>query len=369
MNKKISDIMDCVEYYPLTVNEQETQSTERIVDLTMRKINAEKAAGYSLTPRGVRKGFASIAAAFALTLALAGVALAAVLSRSDFFESVFGNGISGRPEVEVVTKPSGSSYERPVIERVEVDVEKADAILGDYIAESGKVMEVNGFTFTIQSYVMDKNGIACLSYTLENPDGLDILHDAGGGVVYYYDEAFFPENMRLVDPLFETTSGKMLDERTYIDNSRSTDTKAALVTYITPFYTASDDDGIVMSIKGSSADGDGNYTLKELDKLIMPAASKVGAQKFTGEEFSVSVSPVGIMITTTLPNIDGKVRKIIINYADGGEYIVSSDSPNVYNASVASQDENGRAIWEAFNRLVDVDNVESVTINGEELTR
>jgi hypothetical protein len=77
MNKKISDIMDCVEYYPLTVHERETQSTERIVDFTMNKINAEKTVEYNYITGRARRGFASVAIAAVLVVALAGAAFAA----------------------------------------------------------------------------------------------------------------------------------------------------------------------------------------------------------------------------------------------------------------------------------------------------
>ncbi|MDR0819544.1 MAG: hypothetical protein LBN43_08250 [Oscillospiraceae bacterium] len=76
MNKKISDIMDCVEYYPLSVQEKKTRSAERIVNLTMKKITAEKAAVSSYVPRRTRKSLASVALAAVLVVALAGTAFA-----------------------------------------------------------------------------------------------------------------------------------------------------------------------------------------------------------------------------------------------------------------------------------------------------
>jgi hypothetical protein len=336
----------------------------------MRKINNSKTAEYSHTPRRARKRFASVAIAAVLVIALAGTALAAALSHGDFFESVFGTGIPGRADIEVVTNPPGSTYELPVVQREAVDADKAEALIGGYVVDSSEAIEANGFTLTVQSYAMDKNGIAVLTYTLENPDGLDILHDAGSGCVYYFDEAFSePWGPRLVEPMFTTTLGEMLlDSRTFIDSSRSTDTKATLVTYITPFGAISDKDGITMTLMGYSEGDNRKLAPPDLAKIIMPAAAKIDTKKFSGKTFSAAVSPVGIMITTTLPDIDGKAYTIIIKYADGSEYIVKSDTPvYILNASVESQ--HGQSIWAAFNRLVDSDNVESVIISGEELTR
>ena len=57
----------------------ETWSSERVKELTMRKINDSKAAGHSHTPRRARRGVASAAIAAALVLAFAGTAFAAWL--------------------------------------------------------------------------------------------------------------------------------------------------------------------------------------------------------------------------------------------------------------------------------------------------
>jgi hypothetical protein len=67
MNKRISDIFDCVEYCPLRVREEKTQSSERIIDLTMKKITADEAADGGVTRRA-RRRFAAVAVAAVLVV-------------------------------------------------------------------------------------------------------------------------------------------------------------------------------------------------------------------------------------------------------------------------------------------------------------
>ena len=293
-------------------------------------------------------------------------ALAIGLTHTDFIKSVFGNDIVSREE-ETVTNPGGSSYTLPAGEREDVDAKSAENIIGSYIAEAGTTVEANGFTFTIESYVMDSNGVACLTYTLENPKGLDILHDAGGGCVSYYDKDYEEEGFRLVEPLFRTTSGSMLDSCTYIDSSKSTDIKATLVAYITPFGTVADADGIIITIAGYSEGDNKNMAPPTLATITLPASTKVASSEFTGDDITACISPVGIMITSpTFRSGDCQIHELLIEYADGSEYIVKSEDPYILNSSVSSL--NGQTVWDAFNRLVNVDNVTSIVINGSKLT-
>jgi hypothetical protein len=308
----------------------------------------------------------TVIAAAAVVTVLAGSALAAGLTHTDFIQSVFGSGISGREE-ETVTNPWGSAYTLPASEREDVDAERAEAIIGSYIAEAGTTVEANGFTFTINSYVTDLSGIACLTYTLENPLGLDILHDAGGGEVSYYDEDYEAKGFRLVEPLFAAESGAMLDSRTYLDAGRSTDTKAALVVYVTPFGAVAADDGIIMKIMGYAENDDKSLAPPVLATIMLPASAKVAGMEFSGGDITATISPVGIMVTSSaFADGDCQVRDLRIKYSDGSTYVVESEDPYIHNASVSSAD--GKTIWEAFNRLVDVDKVTSVIVNGSELT-
>ena len=345
-----------------------TFTAERIRELTMKKVhsNAHNASDYRYSaPRRIIPRFATIAVTLIITLTLATVAYATnAFGVRDFINTAFGTGI-GNVEGMTVDKPGGSSYELPAAEREDVDNETAQGIIGGYVESSNTTVSANGFTFTVLDYVMDENGLAVITYTLENPDGINgILHDAGVPGVYYDDEkAAKPEDMRLTEPMFTTTSGKMLDSGTYIDRSLSSDTKATLVVYITPFNPIAAGEGIVMNITG--------YENREYNNSLatvnLPALDRLTAREFTGKDFSASVSPIGITVRTTLPSIDAKFHDWSIRYKDDSEYVLVSSAPYIMNTTADSLDMETNTSWSAFNRLVDIENIESVSIEGNVL--
>ena len=160
----------------------------------------------------------------------------------------------------------------------------------------------------------------------------------------------------------------MLDSRTYLDASRSTDTKATLVVYIAPFAPAEDADGITMTIDGYTEDADKSLAPPVLSTLTLPASSKVAAMEYSSGDISAYISPVGMTITSqSFRSGDCQIDELRIKYSDGSEYIVESEDPYIHNATVSAMD--GKTIWTAFNRLVDVDDVVSVILDGSELTR
>lgn len=323
-----------------------------------------------------------VVAVAAAAAVLAGTALAigfhadfiqTAFGNADFIQTAFGNEVEGR-EVEPLTEEGESgetySYTFPASQRVPVDSDTADSLIGDSIVDVGESIEANGYTVTVESAVMDENGIACVTYTLENPDGLDILKIYEGNSVDY-DDAENIGNSRLVKPEFTITSDNYqgrndsfnyLDNSTFIDKSRSTDTCATLVVYITPFGTVSSDDGMLMTLKGYVS---GVYTT--FGSVEIPASAKVVATEFTDGTITASISPVGINVSSSSFNPgDLMVSELRIEYADGSEYVVRSDEENVLNVTSNSGDD--QADYMAFNRLVDVGSIASVIVNGETLT-
>ena len=346
----------------------------------------------------------TVAAAAAV---LAGTALAmgfhadfiqtAIGFHTDFIQTAFGNEVEGREEF-TLEKGGGDEETYPAVERVPVDADTAEALIGDSIVDVGESIEANGYTVTVESAVMDENGIACVTYTLENPEGVDTFTIFEGNSVDYGDAENI-ENSRLVEPEFTITSDNYqnendsfnhLDDRTVIDESRSTDTCATLVAYITPFGTVSSDDGMLMTLKGYV---DGVYTT--FGSIEIPASAKLPAAEFTDGAITASISPVGIKLTyqsisqvineteTKSAFVEGGADtpeatpdgvedlpsgpdNVVIKYADGSEYVLESSDPYLYNIGVGST--KGLNIYMAFNRLVDVDSVTAVVVDGETLT-
>jgi hypothetical protein len=97
VEKRISDVLDCIEYNPLHVPDDQSISTERITEIAMSKIHSDQLERVEPQPRraarrSVRR-FGTVAAAAVLTAILAGAALA-VTGKLDFAgiaDSLFGD--------------------------------------------------------------------------------------------------------------------------------------------------------------------------------------------------------------------------------------------------------------------------------------
>ena len=85
---------------------------------------------------------------------------------TDFFRSAFGTGIESYP-AEVITEENGNQWISPANERVEVDANAAEEIVGDHVISAEQTLEVCGYTITVDSYLVDDNGIGVLTYTVE----------------------------------------------------------------------------------------------------------------------------------------------------------------------------------------------------------
>lgn len=85
------------------------------------------------------------------------------------------------------------------------------------------------------------------------------------------------------------------------------------------------------------------------------------------------VSPLGLYYESDVDRGNLVVRELVVAYADGSEYVVESERDNVLNMlfstaiypadSGIQQGDSGRYVV-VFNRLVDVDQVESVRLEG-----
>ena len=301
-----------------------------------------------------RRGIKTLLVA-AVIMSLLTVTAFAVGMHTGFIESAFGTGVSSR-----------EGYER-----VNVDADLAENLIGQYIAQVGTVVELGDFTFTIDSAVMDQNGLACIRYTVENPNGLEAKN------VYYAQRGEFPPYTLV----YETELGKILSDETLEDETLRSETRRTFVAYISPFAPVAADEGLVMETTlWLDAEPAGPAA-----QVSIPAEAKVGALTFTGGNLRASVSPIGIEIempdaeailpqkgaqadpASPVPTPDIsynlKLNELRIVYADGSEYVVIDGSS--FNASKGSV--HDKTLRFVFNRLVDTDRIEALVINGETL--
>ena len=151
------------------------------------------------------------------------------------------------------------------------------------------------------------------------------------------------------------------------DVEASTDTKLVGAAYFGPFRgtigeglvwsLVSREDGGQSSVQATNAAGESTY---------LPAAT-LSAKEFKDEDGStVELSPIGMVQHPA--RADQHVREVVIRFTDGTEYTVyrwGVDDPVVnnvlsYGYGWENEDDGARV----FNRLVDVDAVESIVLRG-----
>ena len=307
------------------------------------------------------------AVAIAATTALvASAAYAAV--NVDFTQLAFGS--KGNADVEAHTvveqdcinpvTGEPKSWVAPSRTWANVDEQTAERLLDGYVFDAGLTAESHGYTLTVGQCVMDENGNGIAAITIENPDGVDIA-DAGYGEVYLSNDA-------PVFELVESPDGESpWDVRIVRDVEASTDTKLVGAAYFGPFR-GTIGEGLVWSL--ASREGGGQSVVQAAnatgESTYLPAAT-LPAKEFKGEDGStVELSPIGMVQHPA--RADQHVREVVIRFTDGTEYTVDrwgvddpvANSVLSYGYGWENEDDGARM----FNRLVDVDAVESIVLRG-----
>ena len=317
-------------------------------------------------PRGRLRVRTAVAIA-ATTALVASAAYAAV--NVDFAQLAFGP--KGNADVEAHTvveqdcinpvTGEPKSWVAPSRTWVDVDEQTVERLLDGYVFDAGlTTAESHGYTLTVGQCVMDENGNGIAAITIENPDGVDIS-DAGYGEVYLSNDA-------PVFELVESPDGKSpWDIRIVRDVEASTDTKLVGAAYFGPFR-GTIGEGLVWSL--ASREGGGQSSVQATnaagESTYLPAAT-LPAKEFKDEDGStVELSPIGMVQHPA--RADQHVREVVIRFTDGTEYTVyrwGVDDPVVnnvlsYGYGWENEDDGARV----FNRLVDVDAVESIVLRG-----
>lgn len=311
------------------------------------------------------------AAAALIAVALGSTAVFAAV-HSNFFNNAFGTGVSNERtyltnDGKIVTdgKPvmDSDSYTWPSYNRVAVDPELAEKLIGDSVETMGKSVTVRNWTYTVGDYVFDENGNGIVSVTISNPDGIEPLKDAMENQTDAGTSCSFSDE----------SDGMLDDHGETVVSGSWTDTSVDVLYYITNFRTGFAPQTISMEVNAWDPDDPANDDPNadwnpEQATLSIPVTKLAAAKEYSGENFKMSVSPIGCMITYTGDDVDQLseylTEEFVIHYEDGSEYVVYSDSSHEDNTEGGSMDESGHT-WEAFNRLADTTQISDITFNAE----
>lgn len=327
----------------------------------------------------------------AAVIAAMAIGAGAIALHTDFFRTAFGTGVADVTNSTYVSE-DGEVCAFPDQERVAVDETAAEEQLGEYIADApaDTTAQVFGYTITVESYLVDENGIGVLTYTLENPEGLYDL-DTSTSQVYYKGWKLDQPGSGMMEPSFDMNGDRMLSHHTYLDGERSTDTKACLVVYFAPFERDLVPETIDIRFPGYTVE-EGAYFDEETcedvgltlydraDSLSLPVTELVPVKEYRDAEtgFTASLSQLGMQMdagdwidSLNLPDGGYVTRKYVDDgqefemicgpkWRDDGIELVFTDgerstlkADGVHNTPVGTQEgDYGTVSWTAFNRLI-----------------
>ena len=299
----------------------------------------------------------AVVLALAALLTLSATALAAAW-HNGFFHNAFGTGVQGQEAYDVEDAGEGEGLAKtehyPTIEREDVDEEKAEALVGAYVADIGKSVALKNYTFTLESALLDENGVGALTVRVENPDGHGLQRRAAD----YTDEA--PEPFFCV---IHRAAGDFphMDDHMEIVSDAFTETEATLVYYVTPFAPLPADEALTLELVLNEPDVDPEDL--PAATLELPGGDRLPARRFQADGATCQVSPVGMALTYGFNTNEEAIEdSIVIHYADGSDYVVKGE--DVINMSVSSLSADLSTTWIAFNRLADADAISGIGISG-----
>lgn len=377
----------------------------------------------------------AIAAAAAAALVVVPVSAWAVANNADFFAGAFGN--SARENVQVHESVQEYKDGNPVMvtyptrEYTEVDLDKAEALLGNYTSSEQVEVPMGDHTLTVLSTVRDKDSMV-VHYTLEREGGVtlldwktsDYVHGAlqPNDAPYKWlftcgiDEAVKSEQLASWQstPVPENTEERAAYEKgleaaqddhayanyaggfTLVDEKRSTPDK--LYCYDCIIFTEAPAANTPVSLHVHKQDEDGYWSGKEGGCQIteIPAKQAISGRTLTAAGVgSLDVTPLSLVFahagdgdivdegierirydesfadrTTFEEYLAGRyddssvdlIAKIVVNYKDGSSYVAYDENDSIYNLAYCVGRLNDDAVY-MFNRLVDPQDIESITIN------
>jgi hypothetical protein len=238
---------------------------------------------------------------------------------------------------------AGNPIEMPDMERVTTDEDTVLTLTEGYLYDMDATLSLgNDLTITFDSFIMDEQGMGILTYTVSNPNGLS-WSDAGYGDIYSI--------VGMYDPQLLADGTDYCDSRMYLLEGDSTDTEI----HVAQYFVGQPDQSLLFTVPETE-----NGALR-----ITPEACVPAIEMTDGQGHDLTLSPLGLRIGWHDANELGH-DEIILHYADGTDYVVEGDG--ILNRSLgcwqSSEEHTYEYLCEMFNRLVDVDTVESVTVTG-----
>ena len=327
---------------------------------------------------------AVIAIAAALTLTVA-VGAGVVLIRADVSPAEKVDDTTHHAFTDDINSPTpvviGNSGEVITVadmERIPGDPATTERLVGQYLSKLDAEMTVEGNTYKMGTFLVDDTGTGILTFSVENPNGFE-YGDMGYGETWiesvranvYYGRS---------EPTRGDRDGAIsADTKLYVDESASTDTCLQVIAYFISGkgFSYAKDSTFYFSVS------DGAY---QYHSIAIQTKTRVPVKTFTADNGEiVLLSPLGMTAVDTIGHeVVWLIRENIIQFKDGSTFVVKSREQNLRNWVVSYGTGNPESGYNMameielgatdigaeeynsyqFNRLVDVDEVSSITLDG-----
>lgn len=302
--------------------------------------------------------------------------------RSDFFEGMFGNTTKTSTPAKPVSIDDGKGGTVDVVipskEFVDVDEERAQELLGDYVLEEPIVKEIGSHTLTVENFLYNELG-GLMYFTLEREGKVTAL--AGNEDTNLAKGASFTDeaDFYFTIQIGEQTIGY---ENIYVDTQQSTAEKM----YCYSYFLWSEESEIDVEQKPYLLIQKYPCTRGEINRMDAEEYSQmcenVVEEKVNlteqdavptktldlGEKGTLRISPFALAFDIPkmlgLSNLDiapWNVKHVEIQYKNGESYVVEDKNENINNTGYVIGCDPYYKV--AFNRLVDVENIKAVVIN------
>ncbi|MDR0813456.1 MAG: hypothetical protein LBO63_05570 [Oscillospiraceae bacterium] len=374
---KISELLNRFPEESVNLQPKEI-SVDSIKEKTMKKIQTSRKPVMSVK----RRVFSAIAVAAALVVVLTGVAFATGIIKYDnthgFYSSFFGGKSTAalteayEPGAPGAMYEGQTKFEFPAQERVPVDEEKADELIGDKITPETGTLTGGGYTLTLEANLYDsETGCGLLYLTLENPNGFPGLVTLKNGIMMFdYEKGA------------EVEVAYNVGGRDYIDAEKSTDTKLYYcISYINPPVENADmhEKEITVGFATIKTDERGVYISGEGHGVLTIPLGGESLESVKTANGAITVTPIGIRIDGAAIGIEmaDYIREVSLIYKDGSTYVLTSAVDFMDNTTygqhsgrAGSTDNSGyyysTVSTMTFNRLVDTAQVAAVVVEGAE---
>ena len=244
------------------------------------------------------------------------------------------------------------------MERIPGDVETVQRLVGDYLSKLDAGLTVGSTTITLGTFLIDESGCGILTYAVDDPEGVS-YEEAGYGEVYGLP---LEPRMYLRSPDYQ--QGGSVNVKLHVDKTTSTATHLDVVAYFAAGETYQKGDNLYFTVYDGGAEGKEPYAVAIQPRTYAPVRTFTAANGETAR-----ISAVGVTMDNASPAQELTVQELTLHYADGSSYVVSSDSQNLMNWVLGYIYGDGETAPFAhavyiFNRMVDVDTVTSVSLDG-----